>query len=59
MTEPVETTLMGWKAWTVIGLVVFVGILYLIGVLMPEARTFIDGAVKSLGTWVPLINSVK
>lgn len=59
MTEPVETTLMGWKAWTVVGIVVFVGVLYLIGVILPEARTYIEGATKAFINTIPVINNLK
>jgi hypothetical protein len=55
MDTPVETTLMGWKAWTVIGIICFACSIYLLGVFNSPAQPYIEGAVKTLLNVIPIM----
>ena len=53
--ETTETTLTGNKLWIVVGILGFIAILIVVGIFVPAARPYIDGATKFILSAIPMI----
>lgn len=54
-----ETTLTGAKLWIVVGILGFIAILVLLGVCIPDARTYVMDSVKVLLNTIPTVSTIK
>jgi hypothetical protein len=55
-TTTTTTTLTGWKMWTVIGVVIFIGLLIAFGCFSPEARPYIEKAIPWATNLLPVVS---